>query len=152
MAGFPFFCYFFSHPRCKPPWAVLTVWFVSSFPSMPVEHLLENSACPVSFQNQQPTEVWTQGGCQHSTAAATRLPKDRISPAWVRSTFRTRVRDTALQKQEAHPQMGQTEQPAKMWFSDHWHKDRMIIACYLVEDSLFWDQVLLFRWRLTTDQ
>lgn len=43
----------------------------------PVEHLLENNACPVSFQNQQPAEVCAQGRCQHYTAAATRLLNGR---------------------------------------------------------------------------
>ena len=45
------------------------------FLPLPLEHLLENNACPVSFQDQQQTEVCVQGGCQHHTAAATRLPE-----------------------------------------------------------------------------
>lgn len=72
-----------------------------------------------------------------SILLATRLLKDRISPAWGRGTFGTEP-DASLQEQEAQPQMGQTERPAKK--CDFWTtgtKDRMIIACYLVEDSLF---------------
>lgn len=57
------------------------------FLTLPVEHLLENNASPVSFQNQQ-TEVCAQGRCQHYPAAATRLLKDKINPELVKFTLR----------------------------------------------------------------
>lgn len=55
------------------------------FLTLPVEHMLENNASPVSFQNQQ-TEVCAQGRCQHYPAAATRLLKDKINPELVKTS------------------------------------------------------------------
>lgn len=57
------------------------------FLPLPVEHLLENNACPVSFQNQQ-IVVCAQGRCQHYPTAATRLLKDKINPELVKFTFK----------------------------------------------------------------
>lgn len=67
------------------------------FLPLPVEHLLENNACPVSFRNQQQTKVCAQGRCQHYTAAATRLLKDRINPVLVKFTFKKDL-DTSIQE------------------------------------------------------
>lgn len=121
------------------------------FLPLPVEHLLENSACPVNFQNQQRTEVCVQGGCQHYTAAATRLLKDRMNPVLVTFTFKKRSGHCDSGVGSSSPN-GPSRTPAKMWFLDRRHKYRMIIACYLAGDSLFGDWVILFCWELTTDQ
>lgn len=141
--------YFFFTPS-KPPWTVLTDLFHRFLP-LPVEHLLENSACPVNFQNQQRTEVCVQGGCQHYTAAATRLLKDRMNPVLVTFTFKKRSGHCDSGVGSSSPN-GPSRTPAKMWFLDRRHKYRMIIACYLAGDSLFGDWVILFCWELTTDQ
>lgn len=99
---------FFLHfPKlCEQLW--LSDLFHRCLP-LPVEHLLENNACPVSFQNQQQTEVCAQGRCQHYTAAATRLLKDRINPGLVRFIKNKKRSGNPIQEKNAYPKMDQAE-------------------------------------------
>lgn len=120
------------------------------FLSTAVEHLLENNACPVSFQNQQQSEVCAQGRCQHYYTLLlkdTRLLKDRMDPILGKFTVKE-----GLDPSSGIGSSSQNEPDRHQPRCDFWHPCRVIIAYYLVDNPLFWNSGILFCWKLTADQ